>query len=76
MWNRFLDGMGFGLMCGGAAIGLAACAMVLLMIVSLGVWLYGLAEGGRLCDIVPTMIELMGYEVPKEMTGHSLLIEK
>lgn len=46
MWNRFLDGMGFGLMCGGAAIGLAACAMVLLMIVSLGVWLYGLAEGG------------------------------
>lgn len=45
MWNRFLDGMGFGLMCGGAAIGFAACAMVLLMIVSLGVWLYGLAEG-------------------------------
>lgn len=37
---------------------------------------YGLAEGGRLCDIVPTMIELMGYEQPKEMTGHSLLIEK
>ena len=37
---------------------------------------YGLAEGGRLCDIVPTMIELMGKEVPKEMTGHSLLIER
>ncbi len=37
---------------------------------------YGLAEGGRLCDIVPTMIELMGKEQPKEMTGKSLLIEK
>lgn len=45
MLNGFLKGMEFGLMCGGAAIGLAACAMVLLMIVSLGVWLYGLAEG-------------------------------
>lgn len=37
---------------------------------------YGLAEGGRLCDIVPTMIELMGKEQPAEMTGHSLLIER
>ncbi len=33
-----------------------------------------LAEGGRLCDIVPTMLELMGMEQPAEMTGHSLLI--
>ena len=37
---------------------------------------YGLAEGGRLCDIVPTMIELMGLEKPAEMTGHSLLVKK
>ena len=37
---------------------------------------YGLDEGGRLCDIVPTMIELMGKEIPKEMTGRSLLIKR
>jgi 2,3-bisphosphoglycerate-independent phosphoglycerate mutase len=35
-----------------------------------------LKEGGRLCDIVPTLIELMGMKQPEEMTGHSLLIEK
>lgn len=34
-----------------------------------------LAEGGRLCDIVPTLIEMMGMEQPAEMTGHSLLIK-
>ena len=33
----------------------------------------GLKEGGRLCDIVPTLIDLMGMEQPKEMTGVSLL---
>ena len=37
---------------------------------------YGLMENGRLCDIVPTMIELMGKEKPADMTGHSLLIER
>ncbi|MCR4999506.1 MAG: 2,3-bisphosphoglycerate-independent phosphoglycerate mutase [Lachnospiraceae bacterium] len=37
---------------------------------------YGLAEGGKLCDIIPTLIELMGMEQPAEMTGHSLLIKK
>lgn len=34
---------------------------------------YGLKEGGRLCDIVPTLLELMGLPQPKEMTGKSLL---
>ena len=34
-----------------------------------------LAEGGVLADIVPTMIDMMGMEQPKEMTGHSLLIK-
>ncbi len=34
----------------------------------------GLAEGGRLCDIVPTLIDWMGMEQPPEMTGHSLLV--
>ncbi len=33
-----------------------------------------LAEGGYLADIIPTMIDMMDMEQPKEMTGHSLLI--
>lgn len=33
----------------------------------------GLKDGGRLCDIVPTMIDLMGLKKPLEMTGVSLL---
>ena len=36
---------------------------------------YSLQEGGRLCDIAPTPIELMGLKQPEEMTGHSLLTE-
>ena len=37
---------------------------------------YTLREGGCLADIVPTMIEMMGMEQPKEMTGKSLLVRK
>ena len=37
---------------------------------------YTLKEGGRLCDIAPTLIEVMGMEKPAEMTGESLLIKK
>ncbi|MCF0143485.1 MAG: alkaline phosphatase family protein, partial [Parasporobacterium sp.] len=33
-----------------------------------------LREGGRLCDIAPTIIELLGLEKPEAMTGNSLLI--
>jgi 2,3-bisphosphoglycerate-independent phosphoglycerate mutase len=29
--------------------------------------------GGRICDVAPTMLEIMGIEVPKAMTGKSLL---
>ncbi len=36
---------------------------------------YKLREGGCLADIVPTLIEIMGKEQPKEMTGKSLLIK-
>ncbi len=36
---------------------------------------YKLREGGCLADIAPTLIELMGMEQPKEMTGNSLLIK-
>jgi 2,3-bisphosphoglycerate-independent phosphoglycerate mutase len=32
-----------------------------------------LQEGGRLCDIAPTLIDLWGIEVPPEMTGRSLI---
>ena len=37
---------------------------------------YTLRDGGCLADIVPTMIEMMGMEQPKEMTGKSLLVRK
>ena len=37
---------------------------------------YTLKEGGRLCDIIPTLLEIMGIEKPAEMTGESLLIKK
>ncbi len=33
-----------------------------------------LAEGGRLCDIAPTLLDLMNIPQPEEMTGHSLLV--
>ena len=36
---------------------------------------YKLREGGKLADIVPTLIELMGMEKPREMTGESLLVK-
>jgi 2,3-bisphosphoglycerate-independent phosphoglycerate mutase len=35
----------------------------------------GIQEGGKLCDIAPTLLDMMGLEQPKEMTGHSLLIK-
>ncbi len=37
---------------------------------------YKLREDGCLADLIPTMIEMMGKEQPKEMTGKSLLIKK
>ncbi|KZT53216.1 cofactor-independent phosphoglycerate mutase [Calocera cornea HHB12733] len=30
-------------------------------------------EEGALCDVAPTVLDLMGFDIPKEMTGHSLL---
>ncbi len=38
-----------------------------------GPWGASLREGGRLCDIAPTLLELLGMEKPEEMTGASLL---
>ncbi len=37
---------------------------------------YTIKEGGRLCDIVPTLLDVMGIEQPKEMTGESLIVKK
>jgi 2,3-bisphosphoglycerate-independent phosphoglycerate mutase len=33
-----------------------------------------LRGGGRICDVAPTMLELLGLPQPKEMTGRSLLV--
>ena len=29
---------------------------------------------GALCDLAPTMLELLGEEIPEEMTGKSLIV--
>lgn len=34
-----------------------------------------LREGGKLADIAPTLLEIMGMEQPAEMTGESLLVK-
>ena len=33
-----------------------------------------LAEGGKLADLAPTLLDLMGLEIPEEMTGRSLVV--
>ncbi|MCL2549421.1 MAG: 2,3-bisphosphoglycerate-independent phosphoglycerate mutase [Methanimicrococcus sp.] len=33
-----------------------------------------LRDGGKLSDIAPTLLEIMNMEIPKEMTGKSLLV--
>ena len=37
---------------------------------------YELRDGGILSDIAPTMLELLGLEIPSDMTSKSLLIKK
>jgi 2,3-bisphosphoglycerate-independent phosphoglycerate mutase len=37
---------------------------------------YTLREGGALCDVAPTLLQLMEVPQPEEMTGKSLLVEK
>lgn len=34
-----------------------------------------LREGGALCDIAPTLIEILGLTQPEEMTGESLIVK-
>ena len=33
-----------------------------------------LREGGRLADIAPTMLKMLGMTQPEEMTGESLIV--
>ena len=37
---------------------------------------YTLREGGRLCDIAPTLLQIMDLPQPAEMTGQSLLVRR
>ncbi len=32
-----------------------------------------LRDGGKLCDIAPTMLQMLGLDKPAEMTGTSLI---
>jgi 2,3-bisphosphoglycerate-independent phosphoglycerate mutase len=34
-----------------------------------------LADGGKLADLAPTLLDLMGLEIPEEMTGRSLVVK-
>jgi 2,3-bisphosphoglycerate-independent phosphoglycerate mutase len=34
-----------------------------------------IADGGRLADVAPTVLDLMGLPQPREMSGHSLLVK-
>ena len=36
---------------------------------------YQLRDGGILSDLAPTMLELLGVSIPKEMTSKSLLVK-
>ena len=35
-----------------------------------------LRSGGRICDVAPTMLEILGLPQPEAMTGQSLLVKK
>jgi 2,3-bisphosphoglycerate-independent phosphoglycerate mutase len=35
-----------------------------------------LRDGGRLCDVAPTMLDILGLPQPVEMTGRSLLVRE
>ncbi|GAB6087454.1 2,3-bisphosphoglycerate-independent phosphoglycerate mutase [Alkaliphilus crotonatoxidans] len=44
-------------------------------LVLIGAGNVGLARDGKLCDIAPTLLELLGLEKPAEMTGRSLILK-
>ena len=45
----------------------------LVPLVYLGPQDINLRDGGSLCDVAPTLLELMGLDIPQEMTGRSLI---
>jgi 2,3-bisphosphoglycerate-independent phosphoglycerate mutase len=45
----------------------------LVPLVYLGPQKINLREGGSLCDVAPTLLNLMGLDIPEEMTGKSLV---
>ena len=40
-----------------------------------GIGSVSLSDTGKLCDLTPTMLEMMNIPVPKEMTGKSIIIK-
>jgi 2,3-bisphosphoglycerate-independent phosphoglycerate mutase len=44
-------------------------------LIAIGAGSVKLREGGRLADIAPTMLDLMGLDKPEDMTGESLIIK-
>jgi 2,3-bisphosphoglycerate-independent phosphoglycerate mutase len=36
---------------------------------------HGVIKDGSLADLAPTILDLMGIPIPREMTGHSILHE-
>ena len=40
-----------------------------------GIGSVSLSDAGKLCDLTPTMLEMMNIPVPKEMTGKSIIIK-
>jgi 2,3-bisphosphoglycerate-independent phosphoglycerate mutase len=42
--------------------------------VAVGTEIQSLRNGGALCDVAPTILQLMGLEQPTEMSGRSLMI--
>jgi 2,3-bisphosphoglycerate-independent phosphoglycerate mutase len=41
-------------------------------LLAIGTDITSLRSGGALCDVAPTILELMGLEQPDQMTGKSL----
>lgn len=42
-------------------------------LIAVGSQIKQLDQGGKLCDIAPTLLEMMQIEIPQEMTGRSLI---
>ena len=54
------------------ALGAVTCYRVPAIVIDPACPKHELRQGGKLCDLCPTMLKLMGMPQPKEMTGESL----